>query len=169
MIGSIGHELIDGSIELALIRERSGAEIAVVLDSIKVAFLLNILEEISPNDQILQGLNGLVPVSLSGLDVALVADLLVKLVEPFVKVFIIEEVEMLIVLLELYLSDFRVADIRFRRRWQFDLINHVTKYLSYLFFQDLLLDLTMKPAPSILPFIQHKGLPAKFDVWDLGL
>lgn len=169
MIGSIGHEFVDGSIEFALIGKRSGAEVAIVLDSIKVALLLHVLEEVRPNDQVLQGLNRLVPVSLRGLDVALLADLLVQLIEPLVQVLIVEEIEVLVVLLELYLCDFGVADVWLGRRRQFDLIDHVAEYLPDLLLQDLLLDVLVEPASPVLPLVHHKGLPAELDVRDLGL
>lgn len=168
VIGCIRHEFIDSSIELALVRQRGSAEIAIVLDSIKVALFLHVLEVISPNDQLLQGLNGLVPVSVCRLDVALIANLIIQLIEPLVEILIVEEVEMLVVFLELNLSDFRVADVWFGRRRQSDLIHHIAEDLSDLFLEDLLLDLLMEPASAILPLVQHKRLPAQLYIRDLG-
>ena len=57
---------------------------------------------------------------------ALVANFIVKLIEPLMEILIVKEVEMLIVFLELNFRDFRVADVWLRWRRQFDLIHHIT-------------------------------------------
>lgn len=68
----------------------------------------------------------MIPIPFRWLDVALFAYLLIELVKPFVQVFIVEKVKMLILSLELYLCDFGIGDVWFRRRRQFDLIYNIT-------------------------------------------
>ena len=75
----------------------------------------------------------MVPVSVYGLYVTLIANFIIEFIEPLVEVLVVEEIEMLVILLELNLSDFRVVDVWFGWRRQFDLIHHVAKDFPDLF------------------------------------
>lgn len=102
----------------------------------------------------------MIPIPFGWLDVAFFAYFLIELVKPSVQVFIVEKVKMLILSFELYLCDFGIGDVWFRRRRQSYLIYNITKYLSDFLFQNLFLDIPMEFTPFILPLIKDKCLSA---------
>lgn len=126
MIGSCGDEFIDGLIELAFVGQGCKTEVAIVFETIAVAFLFNFVQESRIDDEFLESIYRLIPVEISFLDSSFQADLFEELVEPIMQICVEKEVQVAVSFLELDLSHLQISHIGSGWRRQFNLINYIT-------------------------------------------